>query len=176
MYTYFFIHKPVEDTLKVCIKLFSNFANHLHIKVKLIWLFVEYRSHTSKIKWDLRWTLVVPHKNFFQNLRLTFNINKKYSPWNLESKPLYSSPWGCIALNFCSKTSWSIVLKAFWRSIKVIPVNEPSSNPFEILPVKKGKQRFFEWFAVNLVDSGIIYFHLKEKHLSGHELWSFQWY
>ena len=50
-----------------------------------------------------------------------------------------------IALSFCNKISWSIVLNAFCRSINIIPVNKPSSNPFKTLSVKKDKHRFVEW-------------------------------
>ena len=50
-----------------------------------------------------------------------------------------------IALSFCNKISWSIVSNAFCRSINIIPVNKPSSNPFKTLSVKKDKHRFVEW-------------------------------
>ena len=33
---------------------------------------------------------------------------------------------------------------SFCRSINIIPVNKPSSNPFETLSVKKDKHRFVE--------------------------------
>ena len=50
-----------------------------------------------------------------------------------------------IALGFCNKVTWSIVPNTFCRSINVIPVNKPLSNPFKILSVKKDKHRLVEW-------------------------------
>ena len=49
-----------------------------------------------------------------------------------------------IALSFCNKISWFIVSNAFCRSFNIIPVNKPSSNPFESLSVKKDNHRFVE--------------------------------
>ena len=45
---------------------------------------------------------------------------------------------------FFNKISWFIVLKAFCRSIKVIPVSKPSSKPFRIFSVKKERHRLVE--------------------------------
>ena len=52
-----------------------------------------------------------------------------------------------IALKFCNKISWSIVSNSFCRSINIIPVNKPSSNPLKLLSVKKDKERFVEWLT-----------------------------
>ena len=82
---------------------------------------------------------MVPHKKSSKVWELTLNINKTIVEFLLRI---------LIALSFWTKISWSIVLKAFLRSIKIIPVNQLLSNPFKILSAKKDKQRFVEWFAL----------------------------
>ena len=40
---------------------------------------------------------------------------------------------------------WSIVSKAFCKSIKIIPVNNPESNPFATLSCRYERQESVEW-------------------------------
>ena len=80
-----------------------------------------------------------------------------------------------ITLSFCNKTSWSIVSYAFCTtSINIIPINKPSSKPFKLYLLKKTNIYLFNDYLKNLIDSCIIYLHLIERHLFGHEL-PFQW-
>ena len=76
--------------------------------------------------------------------KFAFNIYKKYLFRKIWFKPFIVLSENLIALSFCNKISWSIMSNSFCRSINIIPVNKPSSNPFETLSVKKDKHRFVE--------------------------------
>ena len=77
----------------------------------------------------------------------TKNIRSQRLDFN--HRKLFSENFFLIVLSFCNKTSWFIVSNAFWRSTIIIPVNKPSSTPFNILSVKFDKHRFAEWFGLN---------------------------
>ena len=61
--------------------------------------------------------------------KFTLNLRFDRSDWN------YLTVWSekPIMLNLFKSMSWLIVSNAFWRSIKIIPVSNPSSKPFKIL-------------------------------------------
>ena len=105
------------------------------------------------------WVISIQEQIWFYCLKNIMDVNQKQmrsQEWNPEELlkkslvtnvvlKLLNTLLNLVALSFCNRTSWFIVSNAFRRSISIIPVIKPSSNPFNILSVKCVKHRFVNW-------------------------------
>ena len=85
-------------------------------------------TEVENMSWIFTWNFLLDRYDLYQSITLHENPNNSI---------------------FRSNILWSIVLNAFWRSIKMTPIRRIESKPLDILTAKQDRKKLVEWFYQN---------------------------